>query len=200
MLGGIAKTARQVAERAHDEKASQQLRNRHVLLGRAARAMAGARPDRRGHEEAQNRRREHFVGTGDLLQPSRWGRQGRERRHPRGRRPAVRDPHGRAERLHPQRRPRRHVHPSFARPDNQRYRSSGRGRAAGRNGLPGFLRQDDAGPAHGGGPAQPSDPRGGVRLSAQAANIRASTSTSKMFSCTRAITSSATPRSRTSPA
>ena len=129
--------------------------------------MARLGPDRRGHGEAEDRRGQFLLGAFDLLQPPRRRRQGGERGNPRGGRAAVRDPHHGALRLHHQRRSRGNVSPAQPRPDRQRHRGRGAGRAARRHGVSGVLRQDAAGPADGRGAHGPSDHHGGVRLSAE---------------------------------
>ena len=84
-----------------------------------------------------------------------------------GRRRGVRGAHRGAKRLHPQRRAPRRLHPLHPRPDHQRHRGPGRGRAAGRDDLPGVLRQDRARPAHGRRPAEHPDDHRRLRLPAE---------------------------------
>ena len=103
-------------------------------MGRPPRAVARARPHRRGHGEAEDRDRELLVRALELLQPSRRRRGRAQGSDPRGGRPAVRGAHGGAERLHHERGPPRRVHPADTRPDRGRHRGAGRRRAARRHG------------------------------------------------------------------
>ena len=131
---------------------------------RPPRAVACARPHRRGHAEAEDRDREFLERAVELLQPpGRLGRRAQGRDPRRGRR-AVRDSHGRTQRLHHERGQTRRIYITDARPDRRRHRGASRRRAARRHGVPRVVRQDDAGPAHGGGPAQHPDDRRALRL------------------------------------
>ena len=80
---------------------------------------------------------------------------------------ALRGAHHRALRLRHLVGPARRLHPFRARPDHQRHRGAGRGRAARRHGVPCLLRQDPAGPADGRGTAEHPDADLLLRLSAE---------------------------------